>query len=113
MNHEIHYHKLHTAFADDQQLHLTAISNLLQYVGSNIANEAASAWNHFPLATSDCINTDSGIWVCLLVQVLFHRLPSTIITPVTIREARTYIAMSLLEQRLPKFSDMLIRRMGT
>jgi hypothetical protein len=34
------------------------------------------------------------------------------ITPATIREARPYLAISLIEQNLPKFSDMIIRRVG-
>jgi hypothetical protein len=56
--------------------------------------------------------TDSGIWICLLVQALVHNLPSTIITPKSIREARPYLAMSLIEQRIPKFSDLVIRLVG-
>ena len=113
VKHEIQYHKLHTAFADDQQIHVTVISSFLKYIDSVCNTDAAITWNHLPLTRSDCINTDSGIWICLLAQVIFHRLSSTIITPISIREPRPYIAMGLLEQKLPKFSDMLIRRMGT
>ena len=113
VNREIHYHKLHTACIDDQQTHLTAVSNLLRHTDSKDTTDALNPWIQLPPTTSDCITTDSGIWICLLVQLLYQRLPYTIITPMCIREARPYIAMCLLEQKLTKISDMLIRRMGT
>ena len=75
VKHEIHYHKLHTAFADDQQIHVTAISSFLQYIDSVCNTDAASNWNHLPLTKPDCINTDSGIWICLLDRCLFIGFP--------------------------------------
>ena len=109
---EIHYHKLHAAYKDDLPLHLNAIYRFLQYMDLKEPKITAPSWTQLPHVTSDCINTDCGVWICLLVQVLLHHLPTTVITVASIHTARPYIAMCLLEQNLPNFSKFLIRRVG-
>ena len=113
VNREIHYHKLHTAIPEDEEAHIAEITQLLHSIDClSSENTLRPSWATLPHVFSDCINTDSGIWICLLVQALVYRLPSSIITPMTIGEARPYLALGLLEQNLPTFSNMLIRRVG-
>ena len=89
VNREIHYHKLHTAIPEDEEAHIAEITQLLHNIDC-LSSEHTNrpSWTNLPHVLSDCINTDSGIWICLLVQALVYRLPPSIITPMTIREAR-------------------------
>jgi hypothetical protein len=105
------YHWLHSASGTGIDQHTNSISTFLQRLDHQLHN-TDPPWNHESPTFADFTYTDSGIWICLLVQVLVHRLPTSIITFASIHEARPYITMGLLEQTLPSFASMLIRRMG-
>ena len=71
VNRAVCYHFLHALNMEDSSSYQQEITKFIQYIDF-ADNKSSTTWLHHPIVFSDCIKTNSGIWICLLVQALIH-----------------------------------------